>query len=71
MHFIFLQSSTGVQGTKEIGNVEEPLLLRPSHPGRKQVCDFIRILLMDSLINISAKDGVHPLIQLLEVSKNV
>ncbi|XP_056616257.1 WD repeat- and FYVE domain-containing protein 4 isoform X2 [Triplophysa dalaica] len=62
------ESSTGVQGTKEVVNVEEPLLLRPSHPGRKQVCDFIRILLMDSLINISAKDSVHPLTQLLEFS---
>ncbi|KAA0718059.1 WD repeat- and FYVE domain-containing protein 4 [Triplophysa tibetana] len=62
------ESSTGVQGTLEVVNVEEPLLLRPSHPGRKQVCDFIRILLMDSLINISAKDGVHPLTQLLEFS---
>nr|XP_055025553.1 WD repeat- and FYVE domain-containing protein 4 isoform X2 [Misgurnus anguillicaudatus] len=62
------ESSACVQGSKEIGNVEESLLLRPSHPGRKQVCDFIRILLMDSLINISAKDCVHPLIQLLEFS---
>lgn len=62
------ESSTCVQGPKETGNGEEPLLLRPSHPGRKQVCDFIRILMMDSLINILAKDGVHPLIQLLEFS---
>ncbi|XP_016084845.1 WD repeat- and FYVE domain-containing protein 4-like [Sinocyclocheilus grahami] len=63
------ESSTGVQGIKESGEVVgEPLLLRPSHPGRKQVCDFIRILLMDSLINIPVKDGFHPLIQLVEFS---
>ncbi|XP_042625050.1 WD repeat- and FYVE domain-containing protein 4-like isoform X1 [Cyprinus carpio] len=63
------ESSTGVQGIKESGEVlGEPLLLRPSHPGRKQVCDFIRILLMDSLINIPVKDGFHPLIQLVEFS---
>ncbi|XP_050981588.1 WD repeat- and FYVE domain-containing protein 4 [Labeo rohita] len=63
------ESSTGVQGIKESSEVVgEPPLLRPSHPGRKQVCDFIRILLMDSLINIPVKDGFHPLIQLLEFS---
>ncbi|XP_051946182.1 WD repeat- and FYVE domain-containing protein 4-like isoform X2 [Xyrauchen texanus] len=62
------ESSAGVQGTIESSDVGEPLLFRQSHPGRKQVCDFIRILLMDSLINISAKDGLHPLIQLLEFS---
>ncbi|XP_051503739.1 WD repeat- and FYVE domain-containing protein 4-like isoform X2 [Myxocyprinus asiaticus] len=62
------ESSAGVQGTKESSDVGEPFLHCPSHPGRKQVCDFIRILLMDSLINISAKDGLHPLIQLLEFS---
>ncbi|XP_051772048.1 WD repeat- and FYVE domain-containing protein 4 isoform X3 [Ctenopharyngodon idella] len=63
------ENATGVQGIKESGDVVgEPPLLRPSHPGRKQVCDFIRILLMDSLINIPAKDGIHPLIQLLEFS---
>lgn len=67
---LLIQSSTGVQGIKESGEVVgEPPLLRPSHPGRKQVCDFIRILLMDSLINIPVKDGFHPLIQLLEVRK--
>ncbi|XP_062319191.1 WD repeat- and FYVE domain-containing protein 4 isoform X1 [Osmerus eperlanus] len=36
------------------------------HPTRKQVCDFIRILLMDSLLNISARDHTHPLLLLLE-----
>ncbi|XP_051506796.1 WD repeat- and FYVE domain-containing protein 4-like isoform X2 [Myxocyprinus asiaticus] len=62
------ESSAGVQATMESSDVGEPLLFCHSHPGRKQVCDFIRILLMDSLINISAKDGLHPLIQLLEFS---
>ena len=38
------------------------------HPTRKQVCDFIRILLMDSLLNISARDHTHPLLLLLEVN---
>lgn len=61
------ESSTGVQAVKDSSEgMGEPLL--PSHPGRKQVCDFIRILLMDSLINIPAKDGLHPLMQLLEFS---
>uniref|UniRef100_A0A671QJ83 Alfy-like armadillo-like repeat domain-containing protein n=1 Tax=Sinocyclocheilus anshuiensis TaxID=1608454 RepID=A0A671QJ83_9TELE len=54
--------------TPEVRLLGTPPLLHPSHPGRKQVCDFIRILLMDSLINIPVKDGFHPLIQLLEFS---
>ncbi|XP_068183056.1 WD repeat- and FYVE domain-containing protein 4 isoform X2 [Antennarius striatus] len=33
---------------------------------RKPVCDFIRILLMDSLLNVSANTSTHPLIVLLE-----
>ncbi|TRY83639.1 hypothetical protein DNTS_003868 [Danionella cerebrum] len=61
------ESSSGVLDMKE-GEDGAGVILRPSHPGRKQVCDFIRILLMDSLINIPAKDGLHPLIQLLEFS---
>ncbi|XP_037638382.1 WD repeat- and FYVE domain-containing protein 4 isoform X1 [Sebastes umbrosus] len=35
---------------------------------RKPVCDFIRILLMDSLLNVSANTNTHPLILLLEFS---
>ncbi|XP_041803075.1 WD repeat- and FYVE domain-containing protein 4 isoform X2 [Chelmon rostratus] len=35
---------------------------------RKPVCDFIRILLMDSLLNVSANTNAHPLILLLEFS---
>ncbi|XP_056147480.1 WD repeat- and FYVE domain-containing protein 4 [Lampris incognitus] len=37
------------------------------HPTRKQVCDFIRILLMDSLLNVPAGSS-HPLLLLLEFS---
>ncbi|XP_045926188.1 WD repeat- and FYVE domain-containing protein 4 isoform X1 [Micropterus dolomieu] len=37
-----------------------------SHPSRKQVCDFIRIVLMDSLLNVSANTNTHPLVLLLE-----
>uniref|UniRef100_A0A3Q3FIT5 Alfy-like armadillo-like repeat domain-containing protein n=1 Tax=Labrus bergylta TaxID=56723 RepID=A0A3Q3FIT5_9LABR len=39
-----------------------------SHPNRKPVYDFIRILLMDSLLNSSANTNAHPLLVLLEVS---
>ncbi|KAJ8248534.1 hypothetical protein GJAV_G00243040 [Gymnothorax javanicus] len=39
-----------------------------AHPARKQVCDFMRILLMDSLINVTPKQQLHPLLVLLEFS---
>ncbi|XP_029465484.1 WD repeat- and FYVE domain-containing protein 4 [Rhinatrema bivittatum] len=38
------------------------------HPAKKQVCNFVRILLMDSLINIPLHKQCHPLELLLEVS---
>ncbi|XP_044069032.1 WD repeat- and FYVE domain-containing protein 4 isoform X3 [Siniperca chuatsi] len=38
------------------------------NPNRKPVCDFIRILLMDSLLNVSANTSTHPLVLLLEFS---
>ncbi|XP_069467262.1 WD repeat- and FYVE domain-containing protein 4 isoform X2 [Ambystoma mexicanum] len=38
------------------------------HPARKQVCDFMRLLLMESLLNIPARKQSHPLDQLLEAS---
>ncbi|XP_030234798.1 WD repeat- and FYVE domain-containing protein 4 isoform X1 [Gadus morhua] len=39
------------------------------HPTRKQVCDFIRILLMDSLLNVPASPhSTHPMLLLLEFS---
>uniref|UniRef100_A0A8C9RY85 Uncharacterized protein n=1 Tax=Scleropages formosus TaxID=113540 RepID=A0A8C9RY85_SCLFO len=46
----------------------EAPLSRATHPARKQVCDFIRILLMDSLINIPARTETHPFVLLLEFS---
>uniref|UniRef100_A0A3P8VEH3 DUF4704 domain-containing protein n=1 Tax=Cynoglossus semilaevis TaxID=244447 RepID=A0A3P8VEH3_CYNSE len=36
---------------------------------RKPVCDFIRILLMDSLLNLPSNSSSCPLVQLLEVKK--
>lgn len=39
-----------------------------SQQPRKPVCDFIRILLMDSLLNVSASTNTHPLVLLLEVN---
>ncbi|XP_062852239.1 WD repeat- and FYVE domain-containing protein 4 [Trichomycterus rosablanca] len=62
------ESSAGPQTNRECGTSEESSTPRLTHPARKQVCDFIRILLMDSLINIPAKDQHHPFIQLLELS---
>lgn len=37
------------------------------HPAKKQVWDFVRVLLMDSLLNIPASKQGHPLELLLEV----
>ncbi|KAK3573074.1 hypothetical protein QTP86_012277 [Hemibagrus guttatus] len=59
------ENAAGPQSNEDAVDATAPRL---SHPARKQVCDFIRILLMDSLINIRAKDQHHPLIQLLEFS---
>ncbi|KAM6956344.1 WD repeat- and FYVE domain-containing protein 4 [Aplochiton taeniatus] len=42
--------------------------LEVCHPARKQVCDFIRILLMDSLLNVPARENTHPFLLLLEYS---
>ncbi|KAF3708270.1 WD repeat- and FYVE domain-containing protein 4 [Channa argus] len=39
-----------------------------SHQARKPVCDFIRILLMDSLLNVSANTSMPPFVLLLEFS---
>uniref|UniRef100_A0A8D0EIG0 DUF4704 domain-containing protein n=1 Tax=Strix occidentalis caurina TaxID=311401 RepID=A0A8D0EIG0_STROC len=38
------------------------------HPAKKQVWDFVRVLLMDSLLNIPANKQGHPLDLLLEAS---
>ncbi|MCI4376424.1 hypothetical protein PGIGA_G00188250 [Pangasianodon gigas] len=59
------ENTAGPQSNEDGVDTSAPRL---SHPARKQVCDFIRILLMDSLINIPAKDQHHPFIQLLEFS---
>jgi len=40
------------------------------HPAKKQVWDFVRVLLMDSLLSIPANKQWHPLELLLEVSRN-
>ncbi|XP_071336839.1 WD repeat- and FYVE domain-containing protein 4 isoform X2 [Trachinotus anak] len=39
-----------------------------SYQTRKPVCDFIRILLMDSLLNVSANTNTNPLVLLMEFS---
>ncbi|XP_061083702.1 WD repeat- and FYVE domain-containing protein 4 isoform X3 [Conger conger] len=51
-----------------VATPEPPLPPPATHPARKQVCDFMRILLMDSLINIAAKNKLHPFLLLLEFS---
>ncbi|KAM4607468.1 WD repeat- and FYVE domain-containing protein 4 [Polymixia lowei] len=52
----------------EAGLMSEDEMACRSHPTRKQVCDFIRILLMDGLLNVPANDNTHPLMLLLEFS---
>ncbi|XP_066548903.1 WD repeat- and FYVE domain-containing protein 4 [Amia ocellicauda] len=52
----------------EAGALPEGVLPKVAHPARKQVCDFMRILLMDTLINIPAKKHPHPFMLLLEFS---
>ncbi|KAM4730214.1 WD repeat- and FYVE domain-containing protein 4 isoform 2-T2 [Anableps anableps] len=37
-----------------------------THPTRKPVLDFMRILLMDSLLNVCASSNTHPVVLLLE-----
>uniref|UniRef100_A0A3P9QBR1 Alfy-like armadillo-like repeat domain-containing protein n=1 Tax=Poecilia reticulata TaxID=8081 RepID=A0A3P9QBR1_POERE len=39
-----------------------------THPTRKPVLDFIRILLMDSLLNVCSSSNTHPIVLLLEVN---
>lgn len=67
IYYLHTQNAAGPQSNEDVVDTSAPRL---SHPARKQVCDFIRILLMDSLINIPAKDQHHPFIQLLEVSRD-
>ncbi|XP_067876782.1 WD repeat- and FYVE domain-containing protein 4 isoform X2 [Heterodontus francisci] len=46
----------------------EPPPQLPTHPARKQVSDFIHILLVDSFLNIPANKQLHPIEILIEVS---
>ncbi|XP_041645058.1 WD repeat- and FYVE domain-containing protein 4 isoform X2 [Cheilinus undulatus] len=57
--------SKGEANHQGISEVEDSFR---SHSNRKPVCDFIRILLMDSLLNVSANSNTHPLLVLLEFS---
>ncbi|XP_076599423.1 WD repeat- and FYVE domain-containing protein 4 isoform X1 [Chaetodon auriga] len=57
--------SEGVTEPSVTSEGEDPF---KSQSNRKPVCDFIRILLMDSLLNVSANANTHPLILLLEFS---
>lgn len=41
-----------------------------SYQTKKPVCDFIRILLMDCLLNVSASTNTNPLVVLLEVNSH-
>ncbi|CAK6951548.1 WD repeat- and FYVE domain-containing protein 4 [Scomber scombrus] len=56
------------EGVNEPCSVREGEDASKSHSSRKPVCDFIRILLMDSLLNVSASSNTHPLALLLEFS---
>ncbi|XP_008289614.1 WD repeat- and FYVE domain-containing protein 4 isoform X2 [Stegastes partitus] len=69
----FLHALAGVVYPLEVSQgVGEPCVTSEGedtfsiHPTRKPVLDFIRILLMDSLLNVPANTSTHPLILLLE-----
>ncbi|XP_031730721.1 WD repeat- and FYVE domain-containing protein 4 isoform X5 [Anarrhichthys ocellatus] len=71
----FLHALAGVVYPLDISeDVVEPRVVSEgensfkSPPKGKPVCDFIRILLMDSLFNVSANTNTHPLLLLLEFS---
>lgn len=71
----FLHALTGVvfpldssEGVSELCSVGEDKDASKTHSARKPVWDFIRILLMDSLLNVSANSNTHPLVLLLEFS---
>lgn len=50
------------------GCVDPSSLLLLPHPAKKQVWDFVRVLMMDSLLSIPANKQGHPLELILEVS---
>uniref|UniRef100_A0A3Q2DP19 Alfy-like armadillo-like repeat domain-containing protein n=1 Tax=Cyprinodon variegatus TaxID=28743 RepID=A0A3Q2DP19_CYPVA len=61
----FLRSLASIVYPVEISEVEGENA--PStHQTRKPVLDFMRILLMDSLLNVSAGSSTHPVVLLLE-----
>ncbi|XP_039629915.1 WD repeat- and FYVE domain-containing protein 4 isoform X2 [Polypterus senegalus] len=63
---VYLASSGQVSSVlSEDSCNQETVSIDYSHPGRKQVCNFMRILLMDSLINITAQKQ-HPYEVILE-----
>ncbi|KAG2462959.1 WDFY4 protein, partial [Polypterus senegalus] len=65
---VYLASSGQVSSVlSEDSCNQETVSIDYSHPGRKQVCNFMRILLMDSLINITAQKQ-HPYEVILEHS---
>ncbi|XP_061545443.1 WD repeat- and FYVE domain-containing protein 4 isoform X3 [Phycodurus eques] len=57
------QSAEGELELCRITECEDELRI---HSPRKPVCDFIRILLMDSLLNVSGNSNTHPLVLLVE-----
>ncbi|XP_030603864.1 WD repeat- and FYVE domain-containing protein 4 isoform X2 [Archocentrus centrarchus] len=60
-----LDISKGVSERRIKGTGEDAV---KNNPSRKPVLDFISILLMDSLINVSANSNTHPFVLLLEFS---
>uniref|UniRef100_A0A3Q0T6I0 Uncharacterized protein n=1 Tax=Amphilophus citrinellus TaxID=61819 RepID=A0A3Q0T6I0_AMPCI len=62
----FLHTLAGVVFPLDISKVCEDAV--KNNPSRKPVLDFISILLMDSLINVSANSNTHPFVLLLEVN---
>ncbi|XP_024660429.2 WD repeat- and FYVE domain-containing protein 4 isoform X1 [Maylandia zebra] len=71
----FLHALAGVvfpldisEGARKCNIVSEGEDTVKSHQTQKPVLDFIRILLMDSLLNVSANTNAHPFVLLLEFS---
>uniref|UniRef100_A0A3Q2X5Q5 Alfy-like armadillo-like repeat domain-containing protein n=1 Tax=Haplochromis burtoni TaxID=8153 RepID=A0A3Q2X5Q5_HAPBU len=71
----FLHALAGVvfpldisEGARKCNIVIEGEDIVKSHQTQKPVLDFIRILLMDSLLNVSANTNAHPFVLLLEFS---
>ncbi|KAM9847921.1 WD repeat- and FYVE domain-containing protein 4 [Aulostomus maculatus] len=56
----------GTEGVIELCGIIESEDAFRSHSRKKPVCDFIRILLMDSLLNVPANSNTHPQVFLAE-----